>query len=115
MLQRIYGISFTKASELDEYINLIEEAKKRDHRKLGKELDLFFFDETANKVQVKDTYFDGTRELKFTAENLKNKMNSEAELPVKEYSGKYFMENEKAAVYHDPLVKSFLSYYCINK
>ena len=47
MLQRIYGISFPKSSELDEYINLIEEAKKRDHRKLGKELDLFFFDETA--------------------------------------------------------------------
>ena len=47
MLQRIYGISFTKQSELDEYINMIEEAKKRDHRKLGKELDLFFFDETA--------------------------------------------------------------------
>ncbi len=47
MLQRIYGISFPKASELDEYINMIEEAKKRDHRKLGKELELFFFDETA--------------------------------------------------------------------
>lgn len=47
MLQRIYGISFPKTSELDEYINMIEEAKKRDHRKLGKELDLFFFDETA--------------------------------------------------------------------
>ncbi len=47
MLQRIYGISFTKQSELDEYVNMIEEAKKRDHRKLGKELDLFFFDETA--------------------------------------------------------------------
>ena len=47
MLQRIYGISFPKQSELDEYINMIEEAKKRDHRKLGKELDLFFFDETA--------------------------------------------------------------------
>ncbi len=47
MLQRIYGISFPKSSELEEYINLIEEAKKRDHRKLGKELDLFFFDETA--------------------------------------------------------------------
>lgn len=77
--------------------------------------DSFFFDETANKVQVKDTYFDGTRELKFTTENLKNKMNSEAKLPVKEYSGKYFMDNEKAAVYHDPLIKSFLSYYCINK
>jgi len=47
MLQRIYGISFPKSSQLDEYVNMIEEAKKRDHRKLGKELDLFFFDETA--------------------------------------------------------------------
>lgn len=47
MLQRIYGISFPKASQLEEYLQLIEEAKKRDHRKLGKELDLFFFDETA--------------------------------------------------------------------
>ncbi len=47
MLQRIYGISYPKSSQLEEYINLIEEAKKRDHRKLGKELDLFFFDETA--------------------------------------------------------------------
>ena len=41
MLQRIYGISFPKASELDEYLNMIEEAKKRDHKKIGKELDLF--------------------------------------------------------------------------
>lgn len=41
MLQRIYGISFPKKSMLDEYLNMIEEAKKRDHRKLGKELDLF--------------------------------------------------------------------------
>ena len=47
MLQRIYGISFPKQSELEEYLNMLEEAKKRDHRKLGKELDLFFFDETA--------------------------------------------------------------------
>ena len=46
MLQRIYGISFPKASQVDEYVNMIEEAKKRDHRKLGKELELFFFDET---------------------------------------------------------------------
>jgi threonyl-tRNA synthetase len=46
-MQRIYGISFPKASMLDEYIHMIEEAKKRDHRKLGRELDLFFFDETA--------------------------------------------------------------------
>lgn len=41
MLQRIYGTAFTKKSELDEYINMLEEAKKRDHRKIGKELDLF--------------------------------------------------------------------------
>ena len=47
MLQRIYGISYPKAKDLEEYLNLIEEAKKRDHRKLGKELELFFFDETA--------------------------------------------------------------------
>ena len=46
-LQRIYGISFPKASELEEYVTMIEEAKKRDHRKIGKELELFFFDETA--------------------------------------------------------------------
>ena len=47
MLQRIYGISYPKKLELDNYLNMIEEAKKRDHRKLGKELELFFFDETA--------------------------------------------------------------------
>ncbi|SHE83267.1 threonyl-tRNA synthetase [Thermoanaerobacter uzonensis DSM 18761] len=41
MLQRIYGISFPKKSMLDEYLHMLEEAKKRDHRKLGKELDLF--------------------------------------------------------------------------
>lgn len=41
MLQRIYGTAFPKKSQLDEYINMLEEAKKRDHRKLGKELDLF--------------------------------------------------------------------------
>ena len=47
MLQRIYAISYPKKSELDQYLEMIEEAKKRDHRKLGKELELFFFDETA--------------------------------------------------------------------
>ncbi|MDO4288029.1 MAG: threonine--tRNA ligase [Eubacterium sp.] len=41
MLQRVYGVAFPKKSELDEYLNRLEEAKKRDHRKLGKELDLF--------------------------------------------------------------------------
>lgn len=42
-LQRIYGISFPKKKMLDEHLVLLEEAKKRDHRKLGKELELFFF------------------------------------------------------------------------
>lgn len=41
MLQRIYGTSFTKKKDLDEHLDRLEEAKKRDHRKLGKELDLF--------------------------------------------------------------------------
>nr|MBO2494697.1 threonine--tRNA ligase [Clostridia bacterium] len=41
MLQRIYGVSFPKKSQLEEYLQRLEEAKKRDHRKLGKELDLF--------------------------------------------------------------------------
>jgi threonyl-tRNA synthetase len=45
MLKRIYGITFPKQKELEEYIQLIEEAKKRDHRKLGKELELFAFSE----------------------------------------------------------------------
>ena len=43
MLTRIYGISFPKKSMLDDYLVLLEEAKKRDHRKLGKELELFMF------------------------------------------------------------------------
>ncbi|MFL2666498.1 MAG: threonine--tRNA ligase [Flavobacteriaceae bacterium] len=46
-LTRVYGISFPKQKELNEYLNLIEEAKKRDHRKLGKQLELFTF---SNKV-----------------------------------------------------------------
>ena len=41
MLTRIYGISFPKASELEQHLNMLEEAKKRDHRKLGKELGIF--------------------------------------------------------------------------
>ncbi|WP_288812275.1 MULTISPECIES: threonine--tRNA ligase [unclassified Sphingobacterium] len=44
-LTRIYGVTFPKASELTEYLKFIEEAKKRDHRKLGKELELFAFSE----------------------------------------------------------------------
>jgi threonyl-tRNA synthetase len=47
MLQRIYGITFPGKKELDEYIKQIEEAKKRDHRKLGRELELFMFHEVS--------------------------------------------------------------------
>ena len=45
MLQRIYGTAFSKKSELKKYLNFLEEAKKRDHRKIGKELEIFTFDE----------------------------------------------------------------------
>lgn len=41
MLQRIYGISFPKTSQVEEYLQMLEEAKQRDHRKIGKELELF--------------------------------------------------------------------------
>ncbi|HEY4014681.1 MAG TPA: threonine--tRNA ligase [Polyangiaceae bacterium] len=47
MLQRIYGTAFPSAEALEEHLRLVEEAKQRDHRKLGKELDLFMFDEVA--------------------------------------------------------------------
>ncbi|WP_075582161.1 threonine--tRNA ligase [Megasphaera sp. UBA4233] len=45
MLQRIYGTAFEKKSDLDDYLHMLEEAEKRDHRKLGKQLDLFSFHE----------------------------------------------------------------------
>ena len=48
-LTRVYGISFPKQKELNEYLNLLEEAKKRDHRKLGKELELFTFSSTVGQ------------------------------------------------------------------
>ncbi|EFM12604.1 threonyl-tRNA synthetase [Paenibacillus curdlanolyticus YK9] len=47
VLQRIYGTAFPKKAQLDEHLHRIEEAKKRDHRKLGKELGLFMFSEEA--------------------------------------------------------------------
>ncbi len=49
MMTRIYGISFPKKKMLDEYLVMMEEAKKRDHRKIGKELELFMFSETVGK------------------------------------------------------------------
>ena len=48
-MTRIYGISFPKKKMLDEYLLLLEEAKKRDHRKIGKEMDLFMFSERVGK------------------------------------------------------------------
>ena len=48
-MTRIYGISFPKKKLLDEYIVLMEEAKKRDHRRIGKEMELFFFSERVGK------------------------------------------------------------------
>lgn len=49
MLTRIYGITFPKKKMLDEYLTLLEEAKKRDHRKIGRELELFTFSEMVGK------------------------------------------------------------------
>jgi len=49
MLTRLYGITFPKKKMLDEYLVLLEEAKKRDHRKIGKELELFMFSEMVGK------------------------------------------------------------------
>jgi len=48
-MTRIYGITFPKKKMLDEYLVLLEEAKKRDHRKIGKELELFMFSEAVGK------------------------------------------------------------------
>lgn len=52
MLQRIYGVSFTKKKQLDEYLHCLEEAKKRDHRRLGRELDLYSINEECGQGLV---------------------------------------------------------------
>ena len=49
MLTRIYGTAFPTKKELNNYLEMLEETKKRDHKKLGKELDLFVFSETVGK------------------------------------------------------------------
>lgn len=71
MLSRIYGTAYTKAADLEAYLTMIEEAKKRDHRKLGKELKLFaLLDEgqgfpffLPNGMVVKNTLIDFWREI----------------------------------------------------
>ena len=52
MLQRIYGTAFASKKELDAYLNFLEEARKRDHRKLGRELELFMFSEDVGPGMV---------------------------------------------------------------
>jgi threonyl-tRNA synthetase len=47
MLQRIYGTAWATKEELQQYLTMLEEAEKRDHRKLGRELDLFHMEEVA--------------------------------------------------------------------
>ncbi|MCI8632086.1 MAG: threonine--tRNA ligase [Lachnospiraceae bacterium] len=76
MLTRIYGTAFTKASDLEEYLERLEEAKKRDHRKLGKELGLFMMADEGpgfpfflpKGMTVKNTLIDYWREI-HTREN----------------------------------------------
>ena len=71
MLTRIYGTSFTKKADLEEYLNRMEEAKKRDHRKLGKELGLFMMREEGpgfpfflpKGMVLKNTLLDYWREI----------------------------------------------------
>lgn len=71
MLSRIYGTAFPKQSELDEHLARIEEAKRRDHRKLGREMNLFFFSEEGpgfpfflpNGMKLKNALLDYWREL----------------------------------------------------
>lgn len=71
MLQRIYGTAFPKKAELDEYLTMLEEAKKRDHRKLGKELGLFMMRDEGpgfpfflpKGMELKNTLLDYWREI----------------------------------------------------
>lgn len=75
MLQRIYGTAFPKKSQLDDYLHMVEEAKKRDHRKLGRELELFMFSEEApgmpfylpNGMTIRNELEAYSRELQETA------------------------------------------------
>src|SRR5699024_7475590 len=76
MLTRIYGTAFTKTSDLEEYLHRLEEAKKRDHRKLGRELGLFMMSEEGpgfpfflpKGMILKNTLIDYWREI-HTREN----------------------------------------------
>ncbi len=75
MLQRIYGTSFPKDTQLEEYLHLLEEAKKRDHRKLGKELDLFMFSEEAPGMPF---YLENGMVIRNELENYSRKLQEDA-------------------------------------
>ena len=76
MLQRIYGIAFETKKELDEHLTRLEEAKKRDHRRLGKDLDLFSISETVGPGLVlwhpRGAFIRNTIETFWRAEHYKN-------------------------------------------
>jgi threonyl-tRNA synthetase len=103
MLSRIYGTAFTKKAELDEYLARIEEAKKRDHRKLGKELGLFtMFEEgpgfpffMPKGMVLKNTLLDYWREVHKKANYLEISTPLMLNRSLWERSGHWFYYKEK--------------------
>lgn len=80
-LTRVYGITFPKKSLLDEYLQMVEEAKKRDHRKLGKEMELFTF--SSNVGLGLPLWLPRGAVMRFQLENfLRRKLNEYGYLPV---------------------------------
>lgn len=73
MLQRIYGTAFPKKAQLDEHLHMLEEAKKRDHRKLGKEQGLFLFSEEAPGMPF---YLPKGMTIRNELENLERELNA---------------------------------------
>ena len=62
MLTRIYGVAYPKKSELDDYLHMMEEARKRDHRKLGRELGLFYDERRGTGLPLLPAKGNGTEE-----------------------------------------------------
>lgn len=76
MLQRIYGTAFFKKKDMENYLKFVEEAKKRDHRKLGKELELFMFSEEAPGMPF---YLPKGQIIRTELENISRKFQREAD------------------------------------
>ncbi|GBF12425.1 threonine--tRNA ligase [Tepidibacillus sp. HK-1] len=75
MLQRIYGTSFPKENQLEDYLHFLEEAKKRDHRKLGRELELYMFSDEAPGMPF---YLENGMIIRNQLENFSRKLQEEA-------------------------------------